>query len=226
MSTTLTFTPMLGAYLDPSAIAIVVGGTAIGTVLRTPRRDLARALAAVRVLFRRRFDATALVAQVASLGRIAQRHGVIALDRSVIRDPDVAAAVAAIVDGAGPDEIATLLAEQRETRDERHATAADVWAAAAELAPAMGMIGTLIGLVGMFTAMDDPQSIGGAMAIALLTTLYGAVLASLVAMPIAARLRRAARIEASERQRIEAPLIGLAERERPRLRAVPNEAAA
>src|SRR3546814_10579476 len=86
---------MLGAYLDPSAIAIVVGGTAIGTVLRTPRRDLARALAALRVLFRRRFDATALVAQVASLGRIAQRHGVIALDRSVIRDPDVAVAVAA-----------------------------------------------------------------------------------------------------------------------------------
>src|SRR3546814_7930725 len=105
MSTTLTFTPMLGAYLDPSAIAIVVGGTAIGTVLRTPRRDLARALAALRVLFRRRFDATALVAQVASLGRIAQRHGVIALDRSVIRDPDVAVAVAAIVDGAGPDAL-------------------------------------------------------------------------------------------------------------------------
>src|SRR3546814_15067614 len=98
----------------------------------TPRRDRARALAALRVLFRGRFDATALVAQVASLGRIAQRHGVIALDRSVIRDPDVAVAVAAIVDGAGPDEIATLLAEQRATRDDRHATAADVWAAAAE----------------------------------------------------------------------------------------------
>src|SRR3546814_3617509 len=142
---------------------------------------------------RRRHTRCALVTGVQTcalpiLGRIAQRHGVIALDRSVIRDPDVAVAVAAIVDGAGPDEIATLLAEQRETRDDRHATAADVWDAAAELAPAMGMIGTMIGLVGMFTAMDDPQSIGGAMAIAPLTTLSGAVLASLVAMPVAGRV--------------------------------------
>jgi len=222
----LTFAPMLGAYLDLNAIAIVAGGTAVGTVLRTPRRDLGRALSALRVLFRRRFDARPLVEQVASLGRIAQRHGVIALDRSVIRDPDVAAAVAAIVDGRTPDEIAALLADQRTARDERHAAAADVWGSAAELAPAMGMIGTLIGLVGMFTRMNDPQAIGGAMAVALLTTLYGAVLASLVAMPIAARLRRAARIEAVERHRIEAPLLALAERERPRLRAVPKEQAA
>ncbi|HVI98172.1 MAG TPA: MotA/TolQ/ExbB proton channel family protein [Sphingomonas sp.] len=226
MSTTFTLAPMLGAYLDANAIAIVVGGTAIGTVLRTPRRDLARAVSALRVLVRRRFDATPLVQQVGALGRIAARHGVMALDRSVIGDPDVAAAVAAIVDGVGPDEVATLLAEQRAGREERHATAAEVWAAAAELAPAMGMIGTLIGLVGMFTTMDDPAAIGGAMAIALLTTLYGAVLASLILMPVAARLRRAARIEAVERARIEAPLLSLAERERPRLRAVPSEAAA
>ena len=226
MSTTLTFAPMLGAYLDLNAIAIVVGGTVIGTILRTPRRDLARAVSALRVLMRRRVDAEPLVQQVAALGRIAQRHGVLALDRSVIRDPDVAAAVAAIVDGAGADQVAALLAEQRVGRDERHAAAADTWAAAGELAPAMGMIGTLIGLVGMFTAMNDPQAIGGAMAVALLTTLYGAMLASLVAMPIAARLRRAAHDEAFARSRIEPPLLALAERERPRLRAVPSGQAA
>src|SRR3546814_17871262 len=101
MSTTLTFTPMLGAYLDPSAIAIVVGGTAIGTVLRTPRRDLARALAALRVLFRRCFDATALVAQAASLGRNAQRTEALALDSAVIRAPEAAVAVAATGPGDG-----------------------------------------------------------------------------------------------------------------------------
>jgi chemotaxis protein MotA len=226
MSTTLTFAPMLGAYLDFNAIAIVAGGTAIGTILRSPRRDLARAGSALRVLVRRRFDAEPLVEQVASLGRIARRHGVVALDRSVIRDPDIAAAVAAIVDGAGADQVATLLADRRARREERHAAGADVWAAAAELAPAMGMVGTLIGLVGMFTRMNDPQAIGGAMAVALLTTLYGAMLASLVAMPIAARLRRAARDESIGRGRIEPPLLALAERERPRLRAVPSDQAA
>ncbi|RYE03096.1 MAG: biopolymer transporter ExbB, partial [Sphingomonadales bacterium] len=93
---------------------------------------------------------------------------------------------------------------------ERHRAAADVWTGMAEVAPAMGMIGTLIGLVGMFVAMKDPQAIGGAMAIALLTTLYGAILASLVALPVAARLKRQSRHEAQERARIELPLAALA----------------
>ena len=74
----------------------------------------------------------------------------------------------------------------------------------------MGMIGTLIGLIQLFLAMRDPAAIGSAMAVALLTTLYGAALANLVAAPIAARLKRQARAEANERQRIVAPLVALA----------------
>ena len=80
----------------------------------------------------------------------------------------------------------------------------------------MGMVGTLIGLAAMFATMNDPQRIGGAMAIALLATLYGALFANLIAQPIAMRLRRAARIEAFERTRIVAPLAALAAREAPR----------
>lgn len=86
----------------------------------------------------------------------------------------------------------------------------------------MGMVGTLIGLVTMFLTMNDPTAIGGAMAVALLATLYGALIASLVAMPIAARLRRSAREEAFERIRIEAPLAIMAAREAPRLRDQPR----
>ena len=85
----------------------------------------------------------------------------------------------------------------------------------AEAAPAMGMIGTLIGLARMFATMGDPARIGGAMAVALLATLYGAVLANLVAAPIAARLRALARTEAFERTRLEAPFTALAAREAP-----------
>jgi chemotaxis protein MotA len=81
----------------------------------------------------------------------------------------------------------------------------------------MGMVGTLIGLVKMFATMSDPAAIGGGMAIALLATLYGALTANLVAMPIATRLRRLARAEASERQRLEMPIITLATREAPRI---------
>ena len=80
----------------------------------------------------------------------------------------------------------------------------------------MGMVGTLIGLAQMFATMSDPGAIGGAMAVALLATLYSALFANLLFMPIANRLRAQGRNEAFERARIEAPLVALAERETPR----------
>jgi chemotaxis protein MotA len=202
--------PGLGPFLDPLALAIVGGGTLAAMVLRTPARDVVRGFSALRLLGRRRFDAGPLLTQIAALTRIAKRHGVIALDRSVIEDPDVAAAAAAIVDGAGPEDVAALLRHLQTARTERHRAAFELWSGAAEAAPAMGMIGTLVGLVRMFTAMRDPSAIGGAMAIALLTTLYGAALANLIAVPVAARLKRKARNEAQERARIVDPLVSLA----------------
>ncbi len=206
----------LGPFLDPAALGIVAGGTILATVLRTDFGDLSGAVSALPKLARRRFDAAPLLAQIAAFGRIAQRHGVNALDKSVIADADVAAAVADIVDGAEVDAVRASFDHRRRIRIERDVAAADTWAGAAETAPAIGMIGTLIGLVKMFLVMNDPAAIGGAMAIALLSTLYGAVIASLIAMPIAARLRRIARDEAFERARLTAPLVALAEREAPR----------
>jgi chemotaxis protein MotA len=207
---------LIAQLIDPLAFAIVGGGTLLATVLRAPARDAGRAVSALRVLVRRSFRADGLLDQIAAQARIAKRHGVVALDRSVIADPDVAAGIAAIVDGATPREVEALIHYRGQARIERHVAAADIWSAAAEAAPAMGMVGTLIGLAGMFANMSDPKAIGGAMAIALLATLYGAVLANLVLMPVCHRLRAAGRIEAFERARIEAPLVALALRETPR----------
>lgn len=201
--------------LDPTAALLVGGGTALATALRTPLPHLRRAAGALRTLPRASFTADPLLHQIAAQGRIAQRHGVVALDRSVIADADVGAAVAAIVDGGSPDQVTALLAHARRTRIERHLAAAEAWAGAAEAAPAMGMVGTLLGLAQMFATMDDPARIGGAMAVALLATLYGALVANLLCGPIAARLRSAARQEAFERRRLEAPLAALAAREAP-----------
>ena len=212
----------LAPFVDPAAMAIVAGGAVAATLLRTPLRDVGRAIAALRMLPRRGFDAAPLIDQIRALGRIARRHGVHTLDRSVIADPDIAAAIAEIVDGATPAEITALLDERIRSRVRRHAGAADMWAGMAEVAPAMGMVGTLIGLVKMFLAMADPSAIGAGMAVALLATLYGALIANLVAMPIAVRLRRRARAEAEERTRLIAPLAALAEagRTRPVMAAV------
>ena len=160
-----------GTFLDPVALALVGGGTLVSAILRTPAADLGRALAALRTLPRRRFSADPLLEQITSLGRIARRHGALALDKSVIADRDVAAAIADIVDGRSADAVGDQLRQLRLARIERHCAAADVWAGMAEAAPAMGMVGTLVGLVAMFVQMTDPQAIGGAMAVALLATL-------------------------------------------------------
>ena len=205
-------------FLDPLALGIVVGGTALALILRTPLRDVGRAIGALRTLGRKRFDAAPLLIQVEALSRIATKHGVMTLDRSVITDPDIAAAISDIVDGKDGATVAAHLSERQAARAERHRAASDFWASAAEIAPAMGMIGTLVGLVRMFLTMEDVTAIGGAMAIALLTTLYGAVLATLVAMPISTRLRTLARAEYIERTRLIAPLEALAIREAPRWR--------
>ncbi|MBI0475947.1 biopolymer transporter ExbB [Sphingomonas sp. MA1305] len=207
---------MIAQFLDPVALAIVGGGTVVATALRVPFADIGRAVGALRTLLRRDFDAEPLLEQIAAQDRIARRHGVMALDRSVIADRDVAAAVAAIVDGAIPREVEALLRHRRQARIARHVAAADVWSTAAEAAPAMGMVGTLIGLAGMFARLSDPHAIGGAMAIALLATLYGALFANLLFMPLCQRLRAAGRVEAFERARLEAPLVALALRETPR----------
>lgn len=209
---------VLAPYADPLAAAFVVGGTALALLIRTPLADLGRALRALATLWRRPFSAEDALDQVGKLDRIAKRHGVMTLDRSRIADPDIADAIAGIVDGAGPDAVGARLRHRNEARAERHLATADMWGAIAELAPLLGMIGTLVGLVRMFMAMTDPAAIGQAMAVALLSTLYGALLAALVGMPVAGRLRRLARAEAFERARLEAPLVALAKRERPHLR--------
>lgn len=210
--------PVLIPYADPLAAAFVIGGTALTIAIRTPRADLVRGFRALLTLPRRPFSAEPGLEQVAALARIARRHGVLTLDRSRIDDPDIAAAIAAIVDGAGPEAVGDALNHSNDARTERHLAAADMWSAVAELAPALGMVGTLVGLVQMFMAMTDPTAIGRAMAVSLLSTLYGAVVAAVIAMPIAGRLRRMARIEAFERARLEGPLVALARRERPQFR--------
>lgn len=206
----------LAPFLDPLAAAIVVGGTALAVMLRSPGRDLGRALAALAVIGRKPFDAGELVRQVEALSRISARHGVMQLDRSVIRDRDVGAAIGLVVDGATPEAVEALVDRLRTDRFERQRAAAQVWAASAEIAPAMGMVGTLVGLVRLFTAMTDPKTIGAAMAVAVLATLYGALLANLVAVPIAGRLMRLARAEYVGRGQLIAPILALATRERPR----------
>lgn len=218
----LSSPPMtLDTFLDPLAFAIVVGGTAIVAVLRGPAHDAANAARALAVLWRAPFDFGPARAELARAERVAHDKSLLAVDPALLRDPDVAEGFEAVAAGAAPDQVEALLNRLRDARATRHAAVHGSWAAAAETAPAMGMVGTLIGLVAMFRSMNDPATIGGAMATALLATLYGALLANLVCAPVAARLRRMSQLEDEARRALVPPFRRFAAREtiRPRVAA-------
>lgn len=183
-----------GAFADARAVLIVLGGTAAVTMISfspaevlTALRDTWLALAAPRP------DRRAAAARLLKIADRARREGMLGLEKllpQLKRDPFLNRAISMLVDGIEPAEVARVLEDERAATAHRRAASAEVLRRAADIAPAMGLIGTLIGLVQMLGALDRPGDIGPAMAVALLTTFYGAVLGTMVLAPLAARLDR------------------------------------
>lgn len=184
-------------FLDPIAISLVFGGSVLVAALRSTGPDLMRAAAALKPLVTKRVDADAQAARVA-VNRIVEKasaKGIATADRVPVVERLLAKAAARLSDSRDPRDFARWKDAELSARAERHAAVHAVWRSVADAAPAMGMIGTVIGLIRMFAAMDDPAAIGPGMALALLTTLYGVIAANCVAGPIAARLERLSRAE-------------------------------
>jgi len=118
----------------------------------------------------------------------ARKESIIALEKEEIDDPFLAKGIRLVVDGTAPSLVQAILKTEIGFMKQRHLSGQKVFKTLGALAPAFGMIGTLIGLVQMLQNLSDPGSIGPSMAVALLTTFYGAVLANLVAIPIAEKL--------------------------------------
>ena len=181
----------LGSFVDIPSVLIVVGGTIAATLIA---EKLPRVLSAIRVA-KNAFrvpagDAHATIETIVKLSNIARREGVLALENQQIDEPFLAKGVRMAVDGLAQEEIRGTLTAELVAMKQRHSRGQKLFKFMASTAPAMGMIGTLIGLVNMLQALDDPSSIGPAMAVALLTTMYGAVLAFLIFGPIAEKLQR------------------------------------
>ena len=182
---------------DPAALALVAGGSLVLAGLRSTHGDIARALRALRPLLRASPARDELDARraVRRIERVASVKGVACADRAESESAFVRRAALRICDAPSAEAFAAWAADELDARRARHAAAAAFWRSAADTAPSMGMIGTVIGLVGMFAAMDDPARMGPAMALAMLTTLYGLVLGTLVFGAVAARLERLSEAE-------------------------------
>jgi chemotaxis protein MotA len=136
-----------------------------------------------------------LIDKIFELATIARKEGMIALERVEITNPFLARGVAGLVDGTKAEALLESLQRVKDKTASRHEAGADMLSAAAELSPGMGMIGTLIGLVNLLANLSDPSGIGPAMALALLTTLYGSLMANVFFIPMGMKLEGYARLE-------------------------------
>lgn len=143
---------------------------------------------AIKAFFFKSDKPETLINQAVELAGLARKSGLLALESVEIGNEFLKKGVQYLVDGLDPEVVRKTLIKEKNQCAERHEIGQRIFKAIGDVGPAMGMIGTLVGLVQMLSAMDDPKAIGPAMAVALLTTLYGAMLATMFALPIADKL--------------------------------------
>jgi chemotaxis protein MotA len=177
-------------FVNVPSLLIVVGGSAAATVLRFTLADVVIALKTgiSAALAETQTTPRMLIEEITELARRARKEGLIGLDRIELEDEFLRKGVQLCVDGMSFEFIRDALTRERDLYIERHEEGEKIFRAMGDAAPAFGMIGTLVGLVQMLSHMEDPKTIGPAMAVALLTTLYGAMISNLVCLPIADKL--------------------------------------
>jgi len=158
-----------------------------------------------------------LIEKAVDMADAARKGGFLALEEAEITNAFMQKGVDMLVDGHDADVVRATLQKDIDLTTERHETGAKMMMALADVAPAMGMIGTLIGLVAMLSNMDDPKSIGPAMAVALLTTLYGAFLANVIAIPIASKLELRLTEEKMNQELVLDAVLGIQDGQNPRV---------
>ena len=181
----------LGTFMDGGSVAIVLGGAVSAALVSFPLRNILGIAKVVKnCFFAKSRDPNELIADMVKFAEIARRDGILSLENVThdIDDPFVVSGIQMAVDGTDPDLIKAIMMNDMETIEARHNEGKALFENIGRFAPAFGMIGTLIGLVIMLQNMSDPEKIGPAMAVALLTTLYGALIANLVALPMADKL--------------------------------------
>jgi chemotaxis protein MotA len=176
-------------FINIPSILLVVGGTVAVTFVKFKMGDVIGSISvAMKAFLVKASDPHAMIEEMVNFTRIAKKEGLIALEKEVATDPFAAKALRYLSDGYDEGLIEDMLSKDIRLTVQRHSTGQNVFKAMGDSAPAFGMIGTLVGLVQMLSSMDDPASIGPSMAVALLTTLYGAVLANFIFLPIAEKL--------------------------------------
>ena len=195
-------------FINVPSILIVIGGSTFVVLMKFSIKQATKAVGIALKAFMFKLESPAeLIEKCYELAQIAKKGGPLALEKVNVENEFLKKGVDMLVDGYDPEVIKDILIKEKRLTSERHEEGIRIFEALKDVAPALGMIGTLIGLVQMLANMSDPKSIGPAMAIALLTTLYGAFIANVIASPIADKLSmRSAEEETNQALMIDAVL--------------------
>ncbi|MDO6641155.1 MULTISPECIES: flagellar motor protein PomA [unclassified Shewanella] len=208
----------ISIFIDAPSVMIVLIGSLFVVMMKY---NLKQFLGAVKIgakAFMFKIDKPEeLIDQSVNMADAARKGGFLALEEAQIGNSFMQKAVDMLVDGHDGDVVREALEKDIALTEERHKTGIGIFKSLGDVAPAMGMIGTLIGLVAMLSNMDDPKSIGPAMAVALLTTLYGAIIANMVALPIADKLQLRMSEELLNRNLIMDAVLAIQDGQNPRV---------
>ncbi|MCP3688245.1 MAG: flagellar motor protein PomA [Gammaproteobacteria bacterium] len=205
-------------FINVPSILIVLGGTFAVTLMRiTLSNFLGSFKIGMKGFFYKLDTPQSLIDESIELANVARKEGILALEGREISNDFLERGIILCIDGHAPEVVKSLLNKDINMSISRHATGADMFKAMSIYAPAMGMIGTLIGLVQMLANMSDPAAIGPAMAVALLTTLYGAIIANAFAGPLADKLTLISGYEKTNKYLILESIAGIQEGTNPRV---------
>ena len=215
---TIMMGPDPSGFIDIPSIVMVFGGTFAATLICFPMEEVMQAFKAIAKTFSsKRTMPEEVVDTMVQIAEISRREGILALERVETNNPLLKKAIQLIADTAEPELIRSTVIIEISSLQKRHAISIAVFSKMASLAPAMGMLGTLIGLVQMLSQLSDPNALGPAMAIALITTLYGTILANLVFIPFATKLKSRSTQESMNLQIIFEGAKSILENNNPRL---------
>lgn len=208
----------LSMFVNAPSLVIVVGGSIFAVMAKF---GLGQFLSAFKVagksFVNKVEDPYDLIDEIIELADIARKGGLLSLEGKEVNSAFLQKGIQLLVDGHEPEIVERMLSKDRSLAAKRHGIGCEIFLALGDMAPAMGMIGTLIGLVAMLANMDDPKSIGPAMAVALLTTLYGSMIANAFCLPVASKLKIRAGEEVLVKSMIIDSLLAIQDGQNPRV---------
>jgi len=210
----------LAAFINIPSILIVLGGTICATMINYPLKDVIRSIKIVQnAFFAKTLTFGEIIANFVNYATRARKEGILALEATLpeIQDDFLKKGLQLTIDGLEPQSITEILETEIAFIEDRHRLGAEMFQTMGTFSPAFGMIGTLIGLVQMLQSMDDPSTIGPSMAVALITTFYGAVLANVLFLPLSGKLKTRSKEESLHKEMILHGIISLSRGDNPRI---------